>query len=489
MLDFSVTTGSSLTSAGPRGSWATQVLAPVAVNGVRDDQRRRSATVDSIRRILRPRSIVVIGASRNPGDVGSRIIEGLLIGAFTGELYVVHHEVTGVYGAHSITAIRELPEGVDLAIVCVDTDAVLKTVDECGQAGVHAAVVISSGFAESGPIGRLLQSALLDLTRGYGMRLVGPNCLGIVNMDAGVRLHAACSPILPTAGTISLAAQTGALGTTVLDFAAERELGLSSFVSLGNKADVSSNDLLEYWEVDPATRVMLLYLESFGNPWRFARIAQRVGASKPIVALKAARSEGGARSAGRHGVALADDDAVVRAIFEQTGVIQADRIDELFDIACCLDLQPLPRGRRVAIVTNAAGPGILAADACATARLEAAGEMTLVATPADYRAGVETVLCDPEVDSLVVICSPVEAQRSAEILESVGEAVQAARAHGISDKPVLVCAMTRRRRASPLAAGAERIPSYAFPESAIRALAKIVGYAEWRATTEERNKQ
>src|SRR5262249_10670082 len=220
---------------------------------------------------------------------------------------------------------------------------------------------------------------------------------------------------------------------------------------------------LEYWELDPATRVILLYLESFGNPWRFAQIARRVGARKPIVALKAGRTEAGARSRGRHGAALANDDAVVGAIFEQTGVIRADRIDEMFDIACCLDLQPLPRGRRVAIVTNAAGPGILAADACTTTGLtvaalshntrstvtdvlpasgglETPGEMVLAATPSEYRSGIEAVLCDPGVDSVVAIFAPSEMQRSAEILVSVSDAVRAARARGISQKPVLVCA-------------------------------------------------
>src|SRR5262249_40170789 len=213
--------------------------------------------------------------------------------------------------------VRERGGGVGVGSVCVATGDVLKTVDECGKAGIHALAVLSSGFAERGPIGRLLQEALVDLAGGYGMRLVGPNCLGVLNLERSVRLHAACSPILPAEGGISLASQGGALGTAVLDLAAERELGLASYVSLGNKADVSSNDLLEYWELDAATRVILLYLESFGNPWRFACIARRVGARKPIVALKAGRTEAGARSVGRHGAALASDDAVMGAIFEQ----------------------------------------------------------------------------------------------------------------------------------------------------------------------------
>jgi acyl-CoA synthetase (NDP forming) len=505
MFDLSLDSGATQGPIDLSGSHSRPQVPPAA-RAIRDERRQRSATVEAIRHILRPRSIVVIGVSRNLQDVGSRIVEGVKLGGFTGALYVVHAEVPVIQDVRTVASVRDLPRGVDLAIVCLAAGDVLKTVAECGQAGIRAVAVLSPGFAERGPIGRLLQEALVDLVRGYGMRLVGPNCLGVLNLERSVRLHAACSPILPAEGGIALASQGGALGTAVLDLAAERELGLSSYVSLGNKADVSSNDLLEYWELDPATRVILLYLESFGNPWRFARIARRVGTRKPIVALKAGRTEAGARSVGHRGTALANDDAVVGAIFEQTGVIRVDRIDEMFDIACCLDLQPLPNGKRVAIVTNAAGPGILAADACAmtgltvaalsshtrskvTAVLPAAsghetpGEIVLATTPSEYRASLEAVLCDPDVDSVVVIYTPSETQRSAEVLVNIGEAVRAARACGINEKPVLVCAMTRRRRASLLSAGTERIPAYAFPESAIRALAKITAYANWRVNS------
>jgi acetate---CoA ligase (ADP-forming) len=502
MLDLSLHSGAAQGSVDLNGPQLRgQVLSTLSTT--QDEPRQRSATIEAIRHILRPRSIALIGASRNPQDLGSRIAEGVRVGDFTGALYIVNAEFPVIQDIRTVPSVRDLPYGVDLAVVCVAAGDVLKTVDECGQAGVRAVVVLSSGFAERGPIGRLLQDALLDLVRGYGMRLVGPNCLGILNLERSVRLHAACAPILPAEGGISLACQGGALGSAFLDLVAERELGLSSYVSLGNKADVSSNDLLEYWEVDPATRVILLYVESFGNPWRFARIAGRIGRNKPIVALKAARTEAGARSGGRRDAALANNDAVVGAIFEQTGVIPVDRIDEMFDIACCLDLQPLPRGRSVAIVTNAAGPGILAADACATTALtvaplssdthsavtnvlpaasgrETPGEMVLATTPSEYRASIEAVLCDPGVDSVIVIFTPSEMQRSAQILVNISDAVRAARARGISQKPVLVCAMTRKRRASLLNAGGERIPAYAFPESAVRALAKITDYANWR---------
>jgi acetate---CoA ligase (ADP-forming) len=473
-----------------------------------DEERRRTAAVNAIDQVLRPQRIVVIGASRDPQMLGSRIVESLLSGGFRGVLYVVHPDLATIQGVETVPSVQDLPRGIDLAIVCVPADAVLEQVEECAHAGVSAVAVISAGFAETGRAGQLRQEALLDLVRDSGMRLLGPNCLGVVNLDPAVRLHAACSPILPAAGRISLASQSGALGIAVLDLAAERELGLASFVSLGNTADLSSNDLLEYWESDSATRVVLLYLESFGNPLRFARIARRLAARKPIVALKAARTDVGVRSEGARVPSLGSHDAVVRAMFEQTGVIAADRIDEMFDIAACLDLQPLPRGKRVAIVTNASGPGILATDACAVAGLSVASlseetcaslaeviparmardprdGMVAVAGPSAYRASIQTVLRDPGVDAVVVIYAPVEGERAADVLASIGAAVAEARADGMSDKPVLVCTVTRKRRAAQIASGGERLPVYVFPENAVRALGKIAVYAEWRRDVEK----
>jgi acetate---CoA ligase (ADP-forming) len=457
----------------------------------------------SIHHILRPQSVAVIGASRNPQKVGSRILEALRTSGFTGSLYVVHPEAASIQGLQPVRCARDLPAGIDLAIVCVPAEQVLETVDDCAQTGVRSVVVLSAGFAENGPDGRLAQAALVDLVRDSGMRLVGPNCLGVVNLNPAIRLNAACSPILPAPGSISLASQCGTLGIAVLDLAAEREVGLSSFVSLGNKADVSSNDLLEYWEDDSATRVILLYLESFGNPLHLARIARRVALRKPIVALKAARTDVGSRSVGARAASLANHDAVIRAIFQRTGIISADRIDELFDIAVCLDQQPLPRGRRLAIVTNAGGAGVLAADACAVSGLRAASlsddtwarlaeilpaaatreqreGMVFVDRPSTYRASVESVLADRGVDAVLVIYMPNEFARSADVVASIGEAVAAARARGITDKPVLVCTATRKRRAAPIKAGDERLPAYLFPENAVRALGKIAAYADWR---------
>ena len=279
---------------------------------------------------------------------------------------------TPVDGRPSHRSARDLPAGVDLAIVAVPADAVLGVVDDCAAAGVKALVVVTAGFAEVGADGRALQEQLVEKVRGYGMRMVGPNCMGLLNTDPAVRLNASFSPLFPQAGHIALSSQSGALGLAILGLAAARDVGLSQFVSVGNKADVSGNDLLEYWEGDARTRVLLLYLESFGNPRRFARLARRISRSKPIVVVKAGRTRAGSRAAGSHTAALAANDTAVDALFHQSGVIRAGTIDEMFDIATCLDAQPLPKGRRVAIVTNAGGPGILAADACVAAGLTVA---------------------------------------------------------------------------------------------------------------------
>jgi acetyl coenzyme A synthetase (ADP forming)-like protein len=471
------------------------------------ETRRRRATVESLTHVLRPRGVAVIGASRDSQKIGSRLLSALKSTGYTGALYAVHPDAPVLQGVRAFRSARELPPGVDLAIVSVPAVAVLPAVEDCAHAGVRGLVVVSAGFAESGQDGRFAQDALVEIVRGYGMRMVGPNCMGLLNLDPAVKLNASFSPVIPPAGSVALASQSGALGIAVLDLASERDIGLSSFVSVGNKADVSSNDLLEYWEEDEATRVVLLYLESFGNPRRFARIARRVSRSKPVVALKAGRTEAGSRAAGSHTAALASNDAVATAIFRQTGVIRADTLDEMFDIAACLDLQPLPAGNRVAIVTNAGGPGILAVDACETAGLSVASlgaetlarladilpttashenpiDMVAAAGPSEYRATLETVLRDSAVDAVIAIYTPIETLRSAAILASIGDAVAAAREAGVTSKPVVVCTMTRRRRAAPLGAGAERLPTYMFPENAVRALGKIASYAVWRRKPE-----
>jgi acyl-CoA synthetase (NDP forming) len=319
-----------------------------------------------------------------------------------------------------------------------------------------------------------------------------------------VQLNASFSPLVPPAGRVAFSSQSGALGMAILELATERQVGLSSFVSVGNKADVSSNDLLEYWEADPNTSVILLYLESFGNPRRFARLARRIARTKPIVAVKAGRTRAGSRAAGSHTAALAASDVAVDALFHQAGVLRADTMDELFDIAACLDSQPLPPGRRVAIVTNAGGPGILAVDACeaagltivpfvaatrerlstflpAEASLGNPVDMVASAGPDAYKRALEIALAADEVDAVMVIYTPVDPRSADATLQAIREGIAAGRAAGATRKPVLACLMAAHGRPQPLDVNGERIPAYAFPENAARALAKAATYADWRA--------
>jgi acyl-CoA synthetase (NDP forming) len=310
--------------------------------------------------------------------------------------------------------------------------------------------------------------------------------------------------VMPPRGRVGFFCQSGALGVAILETVARRGLGLSTFVSAGNRADVSGNDLLQYWEADPQTAVILLYLESFGNPRRFARLARRIARSKPIVAVKAGRTSAGSRAAGSHTAALAASDTAVDALFHQAGVVRADTIDEMFDVAALLETQSLPPGRRVAVITNAGGPGILAVDACEAAGLfvpafgadtrralsaflpaEASVgnpvDMVASAGPAEYRRAIEVALTAKETDALLVIYIPIETSQSAETLDAIRGGIAAGRGAGVTGKPVLACVMSNASRPTPLVVESERVPTYAFPENAVRALAKVVAYAEWRA--------
>jgi acetyl coenzyme A synthetase (ADP forming)-like protein len=468
------------------------------------EERRRLATAASLRPLFRPRAVAVVGASRDPTSVGGRLVAALVSSGFAGPIYPVNPHAADVNGLVALASARALPAGVDLAIVAVPAAAALSVVDDCAAAGVKSLVIISAGFAEIGAPGRLLQDQLVDRVRGYGMRMIGPNCLGVINTDPTVRLNASFSPISPRPGQLAFSSQSGALGIAILGLAAARQVGFSQFVSVGNKADVSGNDLLEYWQSDARTKVILLYLESFGNPRRFARLARRVARVKPIVAIKAGRSSAGSRAASSHTAALAASDTAVEALFHQSGVIRAGTIDEMFDIATCLDTQPLPRGRRMAIVTNAGGPGILAVDACieagltvnefsnetcatlaaflpATASLRNPIDMVASAGPEQYRRTIQAVATSADVDAVLVIFTPVDASRSNEIVAAIGEGIRDARATGVTRKPILACVMTDGRLPVPLRVDDETVPTYAFPENAARALGKIAAYAAWRA--------
>ena len=469
----------------------------------RAEMRDRIATIASLRPFFHPRSVAVIGASRDPSSIGYRILEALVLHRFNGPVYPVNPRATVVGSIPAYPSVQAIPGPVDLAVVAVPRDQVLGVVDDCGRKGVRALVVITAGFAETGPEGAALQRQLVERVRGYGMRVVGPNCLGLINTHPEVRLNASFSPVFPPHGRIAMSSQSGALGLAILQYASDMGLGLSSFVSVGNKADVSGNDLIQYWEEDPDTDLILLYLESFGNPRRFARLARRIARRKPILAVKAGRTAAGVRAAGSHTAALAASDTAVEALFRQAGVIRAQTLEEMFDVAALLANQPLPPGPRVAVVTNAGGPGILATDALAARGLEVPEpspesraelrrwlaptaslgnpiDMIASAGPEQYRRTVETVLRDEAFDAALVIFTPVGLADVEGVAGAVREAVASARAAGIR-KPVLACFMGSPGLRTPLSLGEEQIPSYRFPESAANALAKAWEYARWRS--------
>jgi len=460
----------------------------------RHAERAARAAYQSIKPFFEPRTVAVIGASRSRAKVGGQMFWNLKSAGFTGELYAVNPSGEEIEGIRAYKSVAEIPGSVDLAVITVPARFVDGAVDECIRKGIKALVVISAGFAEVGPEGRAAQDAVLERVRRAGVRLVGPNCMGLLNTDPAFTLNSTFASHLPPRGRLSMSTQSGALGLAVLDYAKRLDLGISSFVSVGNKADVSGNDLIQYWTLDENTDVILLYLESFGNPRRFAEIARRTSRLKPIVAVKAGRSQAGHRAAQSHTGALATDDAVVEALFDQCGVIRTHTLEELFDVAGLLAHQPLPAGSRVAILTNAGGAAILAADACEAEGLDVAPiradtvaslrqflpaaastsnpiDMIASASPEHYRRAIPALLADPNVDSLIVVYVPPVLSDP----QAVADAIAAGVRDADSRKPVLVT-FTSAAGAPPSLAG---LPTYAFPERAATALARVAKYAAW----------
>jgi acetyl coenzyme A synthetase (ADP forming)-like protein len=465
----------------------------------REARRARIAATASIRAVLAPRSVAVVGASRGRGKIGSEVLHNLVASGFTGRLCAVHPTARDIDGVPAWPTVRDIPgDPVDLAVVCVPAGQVHQVVEDAASSGVRGLVVITAGFSETGDDGRAREAAILDTVRGAGIRLVGPNCMGVLNTDPAVRLNATFSPIFPPAGNVAMSTQSGALGLAILDYARTLQIGISSFASIGNKADVSTNDLILYWADDPQTDVILMYVESFGNPIKFSQIARRVARQKPIVVVKAGRSAAGARAASSHTGALATDDVVVDALFRQAGVIRTTTIEELFDVTLLLANQPLPAGRRVAILTNAGGPGILAADACAAQGLEVAKvsdettaalrqflpdtasvgnpvDMIASASAAQYERALAALLTDEGVDSVLAIFIPPLVTRGEDVAAAIR---RAAAAHAM--KPVLAIFMSSHTAASMLAP----IPCFQFPEAAAGALARAADYGDWRRAPE-----
>ncbi|HEY7784107.1 MAG TPA: GNAT family N-acetyltransferase, partial [Pyrinomonadaceae bacterium] len=396
----------------------------------RFERRESIAAVNALKRFFEPRAVAVIGASRQRGSLGGEIFHNLLAYGFNGPVYPVNPAAQVVQCVPAYQSIEAIPGDVDLAVIVVPASQVIEVATEAGRKGVRALVVISAGFSETGAEGQARQAELLRVCRAAGMRLIGPNCMGLVNTNSHVRLDATFAPSVPPQGRVGFSSQSGALGLAIIEYANSLGLGISTFVSVGNKADISGNDLLRYWESDEGTDVILLYLESFGNPKKFSEIARRVGRHKPIVVVKSGRSAAGARATSSHtGALLAASDVTVDALFRQAGVIRTDTLSELFDVASLLANQPLPNGHRVGIITNAGGPGILCADACEARELDVpvlsettqarlreflpAGasttnpvDMIASASADDYDKAIEIVAADENVDALIVIFTP-----------------------------------------------------------------------------------
>jgi acyl-CoA synthetase (NDP forming)/ribosomal protein S18 acetylase RimI-like enzyme len=447
--------------------------------------REHRAEAASIERFFHPRSVAVIGASRRQDTIGQALVRNLVMGDFTGRVYVVNPSSDAVSGMPAYSTVGDIPDEVDVAIVAVPADAVQDVVLDCAAKGVHGLVVISSGFAETGEEGRQRQRRLVGLSRSYGLRLIGPNCLGIINTDPSVSINASLSSVMPPRGRAGFFCQSGALGSAILEKVQNRGLGLSTFVSAGNRADVSGNDLLQYWEEDDSTEVVLLYLESIGNPRKFSRIARRVSLRKPIIAVRSGRTTQGVPMG--HAVRkIAAPPQAVDAMFRQAGVIQVDTLEEMFDVAQLLAHQPLPRGRRVAIVGNSDALGLLAADAAAAVGLVVNKSMALgaEATAEDFEDALDAAIDDPEVDAVVAVYIPplnVSGEDVANVLAAVGEQ---------SDKPLVssflgaegVPELLRVPDVAGSTAGRGSVPSYPAVEAAVRALARVVEYAVWLRT-------
>jgi acyl-CoA synthetase (NDP forming)/RimJ/RimL family protein N-acetyltransferase len=465
----------------------------LAVGDVADSRAARAA----LARFLMPRSVALVGASRSSTTVGGQLIDNILSAKFSGKVHLVNPEARRIglrSVAPSLSALSEVPE---LVVVAVPADAVSAVVDEAGSLGCRAVCVISAGFAEAGPDGEDRQDELLATAHAHGLRLIGPNCMGLLTTDPAVSLNASLSPTMPVEGSFAVASQSGAMGMAIIDMAVSRQLGLSSFVSLGNRVDISANDLLQYWELDDRTTAILLYLESFGDPRRFARIARRVSRQRPIVVVKAGRSTSGARAA-----VLPEDephagDIEVDALFAQTGVIRTTSIPEMFDVAMLLDRVDSVRGNRVGIVSNAGGPGVLAADACEAHGLdvvplsdttiaalgEALPDHHHVTNPLDLIVGtsleqfcdaIEIVGASGDVDALLAIHAPMDQADP----EETATAIINARETVEPGLPVI--AITMDGRTPPTLFAEAGVPAFSFPEAAASALGRLARHAEWQ---------
>ncbi len=458
-------------------------ISPTAASRAVRAAREQRAEARSIARLLAPRSVAVIGASTDPRKIGNAVLVNLLR-SFAGPVYPVNADSVAVQGVRAYPSVTDIPDPVDLAVVAVPAASVVDVMKACRSKGVHGLVVVTAGFADAGDDGAGAQRRLVGLARAAGMRVLGPNCLGLVNTDPDIRLNATLAPLVPTAGRVGFFCQSGALGIAILADAASRGLGLSSFVSAGNRADVSGNDLLQFWQTDERTEVVLLYLESFGNPRKFARLARTLARTKPVIAVKSGRHALVPRGLSFNATPMSD--VAVASLFAQSGVIRTATLSEAFDVALLLACQPLPSAGPVAIVGNSTALGLLAFDACLDAGLAVAqGEPVDLGAdvgPAELASAVAGAALSGVGAVLVVFVPPVATDGAAH-----AEALRAA----VSGSPVPVLSTFLAVEGVPEhlavpgdgeAAGRGSVPSYPSPERAVAALSAAARYAQWLAT-------
>lgn len=459
--------------------------------------------IDSLKPFFYPRHVAVVGVSRKPTGIGHRIMQSLREGGFAGSIIPVNPHATEIAGLQTFPSLRAVPCPVDLAIIAVPSDGVLSVIDDCAAMRVPAVVLITAGFAETGGSGISLEQQLRAKVRQHGIRLIGPNCFGLMNFDPAVRLNATYTPMFSPAGRVAVASESGGVGLAVVTAARRLNLGLSGFVSVGNHADVTVNDLLEYWEQDQATDVILLYLETIVDSRRFRSVAERVGGKKPIVAMKAGRTQAGQSAAGSHTAALATNETAIAALFKQCGIIRATSLEEFLALATGLSNQRLPSDRRIGILTNAGGPGVLCTDSCAaeglmvpelsketqsalasflppTAALNNPVDVIGFASEDLHARAVASMLDANEIDALIIVHVSVSDKDNDPVAKGILRGISAARQTDTNRKPVYLCWMAEGDLDRAFTIDGETIPTYPHPEVPARVISHAVNYGTWR---------
>lgn len=464
---------------------------------------RPLSAAESLKPFFRPRSVAVVGASREPTGIGHRILESLRDSGFMGSLIPVNPHAAEIAGLRAFPSLQAIPDPIDLAVIALPSDRVLSIIGDCTAKQIPAAVLITAGFAETGRAGMALEQQLREMVRRHGIRLIGPNCFGLMNLDPAVRLNATYTPTVPPGGHVAIASESGGMGLAVVTAAHRINLGLSSFVSVGNHADVTVNDLLEYWETDAATEVILLYLETIVDPQRFRQLAERIGRTKPIIVLKGGRTPAGRSAAGSHTAALATNDVAVEALFTQCGIVAAGTLDDFLSLATGLASQPRPSGSRIGILTNSGGPGVVCADSCVasglhlpelsvetqsalasflprTAALRNPVDVIGFASEDQHARAVETLLNADDIDALIILHVSVRPEDNPPVAAGISRGIRASRRATGRKKPVYLCWMAEGDLDRAFTIDGEVLPTYRHPDIPARILRRLLAYETWR---------